>query len=164
MGWTSGFPEIKETASALAFWLSPSGTAEGHFRVHYSKINCLCRLLQWNRLEISLFSNLYHPLSHFGTGEPSSNFSTLSILGFSTADKSFVLGQLLKVVHGGKIMFILIDTSPGLGIIARWGPLPINMVLRSEESLKSEMLSLVRTSKYVKNTSMLSINKSEVDS
>ena len=47
-------------------------------------------------------------------------------------------------------MFILIETSPGLGIIARWGPLPISMVLRSEESLKSEMLSLARTSNYEK--------------
>ena len=47
-------------------------------------------------------------------------------------------------------MFILIKTSPGLGIIAGWGPLPISMVLRSEERLKSEMLSLARTSKYVK--------------
>ena len=61
-------------------------------------------------------------------------------------------------------MFILIGTSPGLGVIARWGPLPISMVLRSEESLKSEMLSLTRTSKYVKNTSVVSINKSEEDS
>ena len=61
-------------------------------------------------------------------------------------------------------MFILIETSPGLGIIARCGPLPINMVLRSEENLKSEMLNLARTSKYVKNTSVLSINKSEEDS
>ena len=85
--------------------------------------------------------------------------------GFSTADKSFALGQLLKVVHGGKKMFILIGTSPWLGIIARWGPLPVSMVLRSEESLKSaEMLSLARTSKYVKNTSVWSINTSEVDS
>ena len=72
------------------------------------------------------------------------------IWGFSTADKSFVLGQLRKVVHGVKIMFILIETSPGLEIIARWGTLRISMVLRSEESLKWEMLSLVRTSKYVK--------------
>ena len=32
-------------------------------------------------------------------------------------------------------MLILIETSPGLGSIARWGPLPINMVLRSEDSL-----------------------------
>ena len=38
------------------------------------------------------------------------------------------------------------------------------MVLQSEGSLKSEMLSLARTSKYVKNTSVLSINKSEEDS
>ena len=79
------------------------------------------------------------------------NFSNLSIWGFSTADKSFVLGQLLKVVHVGKIMCILIGTSPGLGIIAGWGLLPISMVLRSEKSLKSaEMLSLEGTSKYLK--------------
>ena len=61
-------------------------------------------------------------------------------------------------------MFILIETSPGLGIKARWGLLPISTVLRSEESLKSEMPSLARTSKYAKNTSVLSINKSEEDS
>ena len=84
--------------------------------------------------------------------------------GFSTADKSFVLGQLLKVVQGVK-MFILIGTFPWLEIIARWGPLPISIVLRSDGSLKSaEMLSLARTSKYVKNTSVLSINKLEEDS
>ena len=65
---------------------------------------------------------------------------------------------------GLKIMFLLIETSPGLGIIARWGYLPISMVFRSKESLKSEILSLARTSKYVKNTSVLSINKSEEDS
>ena len=65
------------------------------------------------------------------------------------ADKSFVLGQLLKVVHGGKIMIILIETSPGLGNILG-GPLSISVILRSEGSLKSEMLSLARTSKYVK--------------
>ena len=47
---------------------------------------------------------------------------------------------------GVKIIFILIETSPGLGIIGRWGNLPIRMVLRSEESLKSEMHSLARTS------------------
>ena len=56
-------------------------------------------------------------------------------------------------------MFILIATFPGLGIIARWGPLPISMVLRSEEILKSEMHSLAWTSKYVNNTNVLSINK-----
>ena len=37
------------------------------------------------------------------------------------------------------------------------------MVLRSEESLKSEILSLARTSKYVKNTGVLSIIKLEED-
>ena len=47
-------------------------------------------------------------------------------------------------------MFILSETSPGLRIIAGWGPLPISMVLQSEESLKLEMLSLARTSKYLK--------------
>ena len=60
-------------------------------------------------------------------------------------------------------MFILIETYPGLGIIARWDPLPICMVLRSEGSLKSEMLSLERISKYVKNTGVLSMYKSEED-
>ena len=42
--------------------------------------------------------------------------------------------------------------------------LPISMVLRSERSLKLKMLSLVRTSKYVNDTSVLSIKKSEDDS
>ena len=42
-------------------------------------------------------------------------------------------------------MFILIETSPGLEIIARWSPFTNSMVLRSEEILKSEMLSLART-------------------
>ena len=45
-------------------------------------------------------------------------------------------------------MFILIETSPGLGIIARWGPLPISVVLRSEESLKLEMMSLKIREEY----------------
>ena len=63
-----------------------------------------------------------------------------------------------------KVIFILIETFPGLGIIAGWGPLPISMVIRSEESLISEMLSLARTSKYVKNTSVLRIKKSDEDS
>ena len=56
------------------------------------------------------------------------------------------------------------ETPLGLEIIARWGNLQINMVLRSEGSLKLEMLSLARTSKYVDNTSVLSINKTEEDS
>ena len=38
------------------------------------------------------------------------------------------------------------------------------MVLRSEGSLKLEMLSLARTSKYVENASVLSMNKTEEDS
>ena len=61
-------------------------------------------------------------------------------------------------------MFIQTKTSPTLKIIARWGYLPIGMVLRSERSLKSKMLSLARTSKYVNDTSVLSIKKSEDDS
>ena len=48
-----------------------------------------------------------------------------------------------------------------LTIIARRGNLPISMVLRSEGSLKLEMLSLARTSKYVDSTIVLSINKTE---
>ena len=55
-------------------------------------------------------------------------------------------------------------TPLGLEIIARWGNLPISIVLRSEGSLKLEMLSLARTSEYVDNTSVLSINKTEEDS
>ena len=83
------------------------------------------------------------------------------------ADKLFALGQLLKVVHWGNNshMFIQTNTSLGLEIIARWGPpLLISMVLPSERSLKSKMLSLARTSKYVNNTSVLSIKTSEEDS
>ena len=51
-------------------------------------------------------------------------------------------------------MCIQTKTSPRLEIIDRWGPLLISMVLRSERSLKSKMLSLARTSKVVNNTSM----------
>ena len=57
-----------------------------------------------------------------------------------------------------------IEISQGLEIIARWGHLPISLVLRFEGSLKSEMLSLARTSKYMDNTSVLRINKTEEDS
>ena len=39
-------------------------------------------------------------------------------------------------------MCIQTKTSPRLEIIARWGPLPVSMVLRSERRLKSKMLSL----------------------
>ena len=61
-------------------------------------------------------------------------------------------------------MFIQTKTSPRLEIIAGWGYLPISMVLRSERSLKSKMLSLARTSKYANDTSVFSIKKSEDDS
>ena len=61
-------------------------------------------------------------------------------------------------------LFIETKTSPRLEIIAGLGYLPISMVFRFERSLKSKMLSLARTSKYVNDTSMLSIKKSEDDS
>ena len=61
-------------------------------------------------------------------------------------------------------MFIQTKTSSRLEIIARWAYLPISMVLWSERSLKSKMLSLARTSKYVNDTSVLSIKNSEEDS
>ena len=51
-------------------------------------------------------------------------------------------------------MFIEIKTPRVLEIIARWGPLLISMALQSEGSLKSEMLSLAWTSKYVNTTSV----------
>ena len=73
-----------------------------------------------------------------------------------TADKLIAQGQLLKVVHGGKIFSNVHSDqdSRGLEIIARWGPLPISMVFRSEGSLRSEMLSMARASTYVNNTSV----------
>ena len=49
-------------------------------------------------------------------------------------------------------MVIQIETPRGLEIIARWGPIPISMVLWSEGSVKSEMLSLARASKYMNTT------------
>ena len=67
-------------------------------------------------------------------------------------------------VNKKKILFILNRDSLGLENIARWGNLPISMVLWSEGILKLEMLSLARTSMYVDNTSVLSINKTEEDS
>ena len=51
-----------------------------------------------------------------------------------------------------------------LEIIAKWGHLPISMVLRSERSLKSKMLSLTVTSKYANDTSVLNIKRPEEDS
>ena len=60
--------------------------------------------------------------------------------------EALFLAILLKVVHGGKIKtFILSETSERLGIVARWGNLSLGVVLRPEESLKSEMLSLALT-------------------
>ena len=91
------------------------------------------------------------PPSYFGTGKPTSNFSTLSIGWFCTANWD----SCLKWFMGVKIMFILIETPPGLEIIAGRGTLPISVVLRSEEGHKSELLSLARTSKYVNYTSVL---------
>ena len=88
-------------------------------------------------------SNLHHPLSYFGTGKPSSNSISVRLANHSYWD------SCLRLFMGVKIMFVLIEASHGLGIIARWGPLPISMVLRSEGRLKSEMLSLSRTSKYI---------------
>ena len=64
---------------------------------------------------------------------------------------------------GVKIIFILIETSRGLGIIAGWAPPSISVDLRSEGSLKPEMVSLSRKSKYVHNTRVLSTTKSEED-
>ena len=64
-------------------------------------------------------------------------------------------------------MFIQTKTSSRLEIIARrggGGAVPISMVLRSERNLKSMMLRLARTSKYVNNTSGLSIKRSEENS
>ena len=58
-------------------------------------------------------------------------------------------------------MFIQIKTLRGLEMTARWVPLPISMVHRSEGSLKTEMLSLVRTSKYVNKTVCKSKNSEE---
>ena len=57
-------------------------------------------------------------------------------------------------------MSIQTKTSPRLEIIARWGYLPISMVLRSE----SKMLILARTSKYMNDTSVLRIKISKDDS
>ena len=67
---------------------------------------------------------------------------------------------MLNVVHVGKTKNNR-DFPQGLAIIAEWGNLPISMVLRFEGSLNSEMLSLARTAKYVDNTSVLSINKTD---
>ena len=104
------------------------------------------------RFRISELGNLVQMFRHFRYG--------VSVRLINHSYRDCCLRWFMEV----KIMFSLIETSPRLGIIHRWGPLPINMVLRSAESPKSEILSLARTSKYVKNTSVLSINKFEEDS
>ena len=104
------------------------------------------------RFRISELGNLVQMFRHFRYGV------SVRLTNHSYRDSCF------RWFMGVKIMFTLIETSPRLGIIPRWGPLPISMVLRSAKSPKSEILSLARTCKYVKNTSVLSINKSEEDS
>ena len=69
-----------------------------------------------------------------------------------------------KYSSGYSQVFIEAKTSPRPEVIARWGPLPISMVLQSERSLKSKISSLARTSKYVNNTSVLNTKTSEEDS
>ena len=78
------------------------------------------------------------------------------LLGFSTGLNYSHWDSCVRWFMGVKYfqIFIQIRTPRGLEIIARWGNLPISMALRSEESLKSEMLSLARTSKYLNNTNV----------
>ena len=96
------------------------------------------------------------PAFVFGTGKPSSNFSTLSIgvslrlTNYSNWDNCLTWCMGVK----NSQMCFQTKISPRLEIIARWGLLPISMVFRSERSLKSKMLSLARTSKVVNNTSV----------
>ena len=75
----------------------------------------------------------------------------------------FVWDSCLRWFMGVNNKSIVLSKSR-LALIARWGNLPICMVLQSEGSLKLEMLSLARASTYVNNTSVLSINKIEEDS
>ena len=125
--------------------LSLSGTAEEHFRVRVKLPVCaaFCSgtgLRSRNsqtcttRFRISDLGNLVQIFRHFRYG------ASVRLTNHSYWDRC--LRWFMRV----KIMFILIETSPGLGMM----PFPISMVLRSEESLKSEMLSLARTSKYLK--------------
>ena len=76
--------------------------------------------------------------------------------GFIKADKLFKLDSCLTWSMGVKSSQMCFQNkiSPRLEIVARWGPVPISMVLRSERSLKLKMLSLTRTSKVVNNTSV----------
>ena len=113
-------------------WLSPSGTAE----FTYS-----CRLLQWSGGTGLSSRNSQICPTRFRISELGNQVQIFDTFdrGFSTADKLFALEQ------------ILID-FPGTG--DNRGLFPISMVHRSEGSLKSELLSLVRTSKYVTNTNI----------
>ena len=106
-------------------WLSPPGTAEGHFRFTRAKLpiraaSCSGTCLRSPNVQTSappdfVFRNRETKFKCFDTFDR----------GFSTADKLFALGLLLKVVHGGKIFsnvhsnqdfpgFIQIKTSRGL--------------------------------------------------
>ena len=82
--------------------------------------------------------------------------STLSIGVSVRLTNYFALGQLLKVIHGIK-EFSNVHSNLDFAktgdhsYIYRWDLLPISMVLRSERSFKSKMLSLARTSKYVEH-------------
>ena len=82
--------------------------------------------------------------------------ATLKFYQIGQGDKTISIYDFMGVKYSQ--MFIQIKTLRGLEIIARWGPLPISMVLR----LKSEMLSLARTSKYV-NILVCKSNNSEED-
>ena len=70
----------------------------------------------------------------------------------------------VRIIRGlGRKIFLNLSERQG-GIWSPKVPLPIRMVLQSGRSLKSEMLSLTRTPKYVNSTSVLSIKKSEEES
>ena len=147
-------------------WLSPSGTAEGHFiGFTRAKLPVCATFCSGTGLRSRNYQTCPTRFRISKLGNQVQIFDTFN-RGFSTFDKIFALGQLLKVVQGYKNsqMFIQTKTSPRLEIIARWGCLPISMVLRSERSLKLKMLSLAWTSKYVNDTNMLSIKTSEEDS
>ena len=72
------------------------------------------------RFRISELGNLVQSFRHFRYGV------SVRLTNHSYWD------SCLRWFMGFKIMFILIETSPGLGIIARRCPLPISMVFRPE--------------------------------
>ena len=98
-------------------------------------------------LEVSQFSNLSHLLFVFQNWETKLKFFDTFYWGFSTGLNYSHWNSCLRWFMGVKYsqMFIQIKTPRGLEIIARWDSLPISMVLRSEGSLKSEMLSMNQT-------------------